>query len=164
MSKIYVVTDNESICGVYSTREKAERASEIYDAHIREWELDVLPDIPEGMKSWIVWMHMDGDAEEAYTVQYHDGLDHEDVRLSAIRWPGEKGGVRLRACMFARDKEHAIKIANERRIAVIASGQYDAWMRKEEERKERGRLYQEPKGALTALFLNSQKPALPDEC
>lgn len=130
MSTIYVVTQGDysdyHICGVYSTEENATRAAELFSranqaCDVEEYELDILSDCPNGMLPYIVLMEQNGNAAAD--------------RISAAQVPREwkPFGDGLRVCfeMYACSETHAIKIANERRLQLIASGEWttdrEAW-------------------------------------
>ena len=149
MAKIYVVTagsySDYRICGVYSTQEKADEASEQYTsdydkAHPEEYELDYLPDHPKGMIAWSVFMDRDGNSIEGYDDASRCGLRNDfsfsPRHVPQDTWDSRRGGFLgitngVLFYVWARDKEHAIKIANEKRIQLIVSGEwtsdYKAW-------------------------------------
>ncbi len=127
MSKIYIVLTGEySDCyprGVYSTEEKAKEAEKYYYGDIEEFELDVLPKYPEGLLYYSVGMQKTGnidpcrcDAEESIVVggYMNSGLGFFD-----------KGPEVYRLHVWAKDKQHAAKIANEKRTQMIATGKWD---------------------------------------
>lgn len=121
--------------GAFSSRELAEAAIAAYKEHgakdvndsIDVFTLDAMPYAPDehGLKHYYVRMRRDGDA---IVDQWADPLapdDDDDVAPYGGRVPFH---------ISARDEQHAVKIANERRIALIASDQWcddwDAWMEK----------------------------------
>jgi hypothetical protein len=126
--KLHVVTKGEysdySICGIYSTAEKAEEAKRLYAAdEVEEWELDKTPAHLPGHWPYSVRMDIDGNS---------------DVEPSAVNYMVEEArpygdGVRVSFDVWAKDEAHAVKIANERRAQLIASGQWqtdwEAWRR-----------------------------------
>ena len=120
-----------AIRGAYSTRENAEAANRYFCGAIEEYEIDapvdddIIQRVPPGMFAWQVTMDDDGDSTverisaECFSIHYD--------------WHPRMGrgqnSVEFRVA--ARDEEHAVKIANERRVALIASGEwttdYDVW-------------------------------------
>ena len=104
------------LCGIYSTQEKAEYAKKLYDAdEIEEYALDELPVHPKGMLLFSVSMKKDGDDSHVYQ---RDASEAED----ADEWqPLGNPTERFEFHMWAKDEEHAIKIANERRVQLIAN-------------------------------------------
>ena len=121
--------------GAFSSRELAEAAIAGYKEHgddvndcIDVFTLDAMPYAPDehGLKHYRVKMRRDGDAEV-------------EQRLAPIGPDDDVSGAprdgRVPFHVSARDEQHAVKIANERRIALIASDQwvddYDAWMERE---------------------------------
>ena len=131
MTTVYLVTDGSysdyRVLGVYSTEEKAKSAVELFHAQndIEEFEIDAIPEHPPGMLAWSVVMEANGDTR---LVRRESPLED--------RWAPYGDG---RACIFylwAKDEEHALKIANERRTSLIALGEWTtdwhAWLRKKD--------------------------------
>ena len=121
---IYLVSDGEysdySILGLYSTKEKAEEARALYAAErIEEWEVDVLPPHPPGELRWIVHVHDSGDVVSVEPQTAEDKY----VAFESFRKYWEPKDARI-LTLWARDKEHAIKIASEKRREMIVSGEW----------------------------------------
>ena len=91
------------------------------NAHITEWELDK---VPVGCPPGFYWcaVHM-SERGEVTKVDLTTDLDQVPDISSGYVYPWvhilESQSVAFR--MFARDEQHAIKIANERRIQLIAA-------------------------------------------
>jgi hypothetical protein len=130
MTTIYLVSDGEysdySVYGLYSTLEKAKQAQELYAAnYIEEFELDHLPPHPPGELLWCVHMKDNGGVQliERETAPeqfepsciYNNLLDGYYPDLRTI-------GNILR--IWARDQDHAIKIAGEMRREMLVSGEW----------------------------------------
>lgn len=128
----YIVTRGEysdyHIVGVFSARDAAqsfiERITDRYDnPQIEEYILDaILP--PAGMDLWDIVMKRDGASVSA--VINGDCFSWERGAIELVRlnrFDGEPHLEILVQC-FARDKEHAIKIANEKRAQIIAEGNW----------------------------------------
>jgi hypothetical protein len=103
-----------------------ERAKEISKA--RAWqqdpvEIEVDPvqpsEIDQGLQNWYVVLKSNGDFVEAYITS--DDRPQSDRTAPRFMSGREVCEARL-FFMWARDREHAIKIANERRIAWLAAG------------------------------------------
>lgn len=168
MSKIYVITEgiysNYHICAVCSTREKAERAQELYHgSNVEEWDLDAIDDIPHGMARWEVRMKVDGDVLDAEKATYWGGDLKEQwyfYNSDGYGTEATRENAALFTSMFARDKEHAVKIANELRITLLASGEFDKWLEKQMQRAKemllRKRLQEQ--GFLTTLASGQHTP------
>lgn len=122
--KIYIVTDgiysNYHVVGVYSTQEAAERAKVLYasDNDIEEFELDAMPDTPnDRLYPYEVSIHKDGNVADV-------------CRLSVVEswYPDRWFRSFSNAVVFiirAQDEKHAVKIANEKRAHLIASGEWE---------------------------------------
>jgi len=119
---IYVVTQGEysdyHIKGVYESKELAE---EIYGVgcDIEEWTLNTdINEHRQGLKRFGVFMGKDGNDTRILNYWIHDRSPRDVIREY------NKIGLRATFEMWARDESHAIKIANERRVQLIANGQW----------------------------------------
>jgi len=121
--KLYMVTDGDysdyRVEGIYSTREKAEYAKRLFHAlnDIEEIELDDIPDHPRGMLYYVVIMDKEGNTEEVSVRDCRDQWEEE--------WRPYDDNKHVAFCMWAKDAQHAVKIANERRIRLIESGEWN---------------------------------------
>ena len=129
---VFMVSDGSysdyRICGIYSTSEKAERAMALYAAsEIKEVEMDAMPSAPDGMLWYSVVMDSEGNSLNAYpsNAEY----------AGEPKWEPYSNGTHVTFRMWATDIEHAVKIANERRVFLIASGEWmtdwKAWREKQ---------------------------------
>ena len=125
MSKVYLVTDGDysdyRVLGAFSSREKAEHAKLLYAANnnIEEYELDAVPESPPGLFAYVVLMEISGDVNRMW---------QESVVGFKSKWhPGDLYGSAPVAWfrIWARDEQHAVKIANEWRAQIIAMGLWD---------------------------------------
>jgi len=125
------------VVGVYSTKEGAElvcariNGEENYEpATVAEWPLDPgVEAINQGLAPFTVWMLRDGTTEKC--VQDDDDFEYTlNGSLTIWRRSGAPAyrGQNVQDCLmgqvFAKDSAHAIKIVNERRVQMIASGEW----------------------------------------
>lgn len=129
MSKIYLVTEGEDsgycVLGVYSTRENADHACRVHRTKnsVEEYELDALPEHPNGYWLYSVVIKRDGTATaDPYGDDYYELAFWPPcvVNSNDPEWQEQ-----AEMAIWARDEKHAIKIANERRIMLLANGQWD---------------------------------------
>jgi hypothetical protein len=133
MAKVYLVSEGSysdyHICGVFSTEEKARAAMELLaDGDMEEFELDPVSPHPPGMKYWSVQMHADGNVaslrQDSVSIDSPVNNREAPYGKEAYWYFG----------VWARDREHAVKIANERRIQMLASGEWNTtweeWVKK----------------------------------
>lgn len=131
--KVYVIEQGSysdyRVVGVFSTREYAEQiaarinaADHYEEATVEEWPLDPgVAELNQGMKKHIVWMRKDGAVERVEAIEEVTGADtfREWERETAPAYL-TKGPNVLQASVWATDATHAVKIANERRIQMLA--------------------------------------------
>ena len=127
--KVFVVTDgwysDYHIMCVCSTREKALEAIAVHslvEANIDEYELDAFNVPPAGMSRWIVQMEVNGDTRDAFTTPFPITGQIAPTKTDIARRNTHIYPPFSCQC-WARDREHAIKIANEHRVQAIASGE-----------------------------------------
>lgn len=121
MKKMYIVTQGEysdyRIAGVFDSLEKAERFKECFYGRIEEYDINPHEEkLSNGYKSYRVHMNKEGSTEK-YGVGLGNGKSDDC-------WFGdnyENDEVHLVCNVWAKDKKHAIKIANEKRIQHIAN-------------------------------------------
>lgn len=131
MATSYIVMAGEysdrHVCGVYSTRKKANYAAKVYNGEVITHKVDELPKHPKGMLGYYVRMKKDG----ASTVQLYgaegmeigkDGHFHNDY----TRLPDGTYNVvkELSITVWAKDEKHAVKIVNEKRAQIIAANEW----------------------------------------
>jgi hypothetical protein len=132
--KVYLISDGEysdyKVRCICSTLEKAEYAKKFYAAYIGEYELDELPEHPQGMFLHEVVMDEGGNALSSNRISGDNCLvvdQYGVVKCEWEPWPRCKLQSSHRGVLFymwAVDEKHAIKIANERRVMLIASCQW----------------------------------------
>ena len=107
------------VLGVYTTREKAEAAAVAFgttkndDMAIEEYSLDAAPQMPEGLLPWKAIMYHDGRAS-VWRVSAQDFK--EEIGLYTGGFDDDHVWVTL----WARDADHAIKVASEKRRVLLA--------------------------------------------
>jgi hypothetical protein len=132
MTKVYIVTKGSysdySLVGVYSSKELAQADSDAYTGSngVSEWELDTInPMVKQGFKYYRVQMQGNGDSS-AYledpperSREDRREFEYKDYKTGEREWLDE-----WELFCWAKDGRHAAKIANERRGAMIASGEW----------------------------------------
>lgn len=130
------------VVGVFSSRENADRIADALnqpdedgikpsdEATVVEWPLDpAIGEMNAGLSQWLVWMLRDGTTEKCEPIE----LSSCDLVGRVAIWQRSKapyyqrrGGAPdcLDATVWAKDAEHAVKIANEHRTRLIASGEW----------------------------------------
>jgi hypothetical protein len=123
--KIYIITAGDysdyHIVTVFSTKELAEayieRWGKGYDARIEEWNVDgVNPYQHPHLDFFRVGMWSNGD------LMWSHPLSPPAEPLEDQIYPTANGRKYIYVYCWARDEQHAIKIANERRTRAIAEG------------------------------------------
>jgi hypothetical protein len=126
------------VVGVYTSEEKArivcdainKTDGEYDEAEIAEWPLDPAADeINQGMTQYLVYMRRDGTAErcEPRSLSAY-GIGEQSYiwkRSDARAFQGVAVADVLVSTVFATDEKHAIKVANERRMQMIAMNQWE---------------------------------------
>lgn len=136
--KVWAIEQGEysdyRVIGVFSSRKNAERILDKIGKggygppEIVEWTLD--PGINEmntGLEPYNIRIDYSGQVErcEPGTWNSYDMLTNlwSWKRTTAPAFMGQNINDAIDGVVFAKDKEHAIKIANDRRVALIASGE-----------------------------------------
>lgn len=142
MASIWVIEEGEysdyRVVGVFSSRKNAQLALDtvLKDGTswgrptIAEWELDpCIDELRKGYKPFRIRMLRDGSVEYCEEVE---ASTYSMFYCELVIWKREEApayrGKRVPNCLngtvLAKDKEHAIKIANERRTQLIAAGEF----------------------------------------
>lgn len=124
---MYVTTHGEysnfGVSGVYSTKEKA-LASGCEEDRIEEYILDSedfhAAMLRIGKKRFHVAMYRDGQAEWVRECESSANSDEPQIHIPR---PPHKSYLTME--VWANDKQHAVKIANEYRTRAIAEGRWD---------------------------------------
>jgi hypothetical protein len=128
MSKVYVLTDgcysDYRVRGIYDNMEDFNKANRLLKGNeVLTLELNEMPvkNSPEGFLPFEVILQKGGDVEEVNEVCYAYVEDRE----GNYGWEAfNSASDCLSFFMWARDKDHAIKIAGERRSILLAHNQW----------------------------------------
>jgi hypothetical protein len=107
--------------GIYSTREKAEEAHRVYASNnpIEELTLDHIPEYPPGKLKYSVRVKFDGEILQIYRLS----ADSSDYEWNIYK--NSYNNSQYPSCfvfaMWAEDEKAAVKIANEKRIQLLAA-------------------------------------------
>lgn len=127
---VYLVTagsySDYCVLGVYSTPELAADAKLQFntDNDVETFELDVVPDHPPGLFHYNVYMDRNGDTVTDGTRWFPAQVERVAVNSAYAEWCPYGDGRTVRFAVWATDAVHAVKIANERRVQLIASGEW----------------------------------------
>jgi hypothetical protein len=144
MATVWVVEQGEysdyRVVGVFTSKAHAHVVADAinaphedtgaYVATVAEWPLDpAVEELRQGFVPYFVLMLKDGTVERC-TQQSVDGYDVAGSvriwrRAHAPAYVGKGIADALQAQVWAKDEQHAIKIANEHRARLIASGEWD---------------------------------------
>lgn len=138
--KVWVVEQGEysdyRVVGVFSSRENAQLVADAIngervacDATVAEWLMDpAVADLNAGRRPFVVHMLRDGTVErcEAWQITGYELAGKFDIwrRSEALAYAGTDKPDCLSATVWATDAEHAVKIVNEKRVQMIASGEW----------------------------------------
>ena len=144
---IYVITDGDysdyHICAVFDDMDLAEKYQNTFGGDdIENWELNPVEQLlRDGVAIWRVEMTRDGDVDMSKfgdVCPVQKSQPDPDELYPQRKWvggtgPGPVATWILRVETIAKSKEHAVKIANERRAQIIA---LDRWPKHAPERHE----------------------------
>lgn len=119
--KVYLVTAGEysdyHVCAVCSTEQKAQEAVMLFEeSEYFDLEVDKLPEHPPGLIAYSVTMDEKGDCQEQPRIQNSDSFEE-------TCWKSYEEGMFV-FLVWAKDAQHAVKIANEKRTQKIALNQW----------------------------------------
>lgn len=142
MKTVWVIEEGECydyhVVGVYSSEENARMVCDKINAgcewvraKVAEWDLDPgAEEIRSGMKVWSVRMAADGTVEWCEPIDLAAYALHGSVsawkRSTAPHYRGTATSDAVMGTVFAKDREHAIKIVNEKRVQFLASGEIES--------------------------------------
>lgn len=121
---IYVCTDgcysDYSIRAVFDNKGLAETFAERFSCTVEEWPLNPhAKGIKKGHSPYFVRITRDGEATEVR--EECSGYGFSGAETHSFDWQKN-----MCTHCFAKDETHAVKIANERRAAIIAANQWPA--------------------------------------
>ena len=119
MATIYICTSGEysdyGIRAVFDKKELAEEFCSRYRRTIEEWELNPKgKELRLGYQVYVVTMNKDGDTLEARET---------DFFADETTWEIRRDGLMYLTC-WAKSDQHAVKIANEHRVQMIANNEW----------------------------------------
>lgn len=118
MKKVYIITKEEysdyRIVGVLSDKNLAEHIAKKTEGKVEEWEVNTLS-TDENYDIYIIRMNKKGDTVEI----------SKNVSIIKIDETGFDVNNNMWTIMIAKDEKHAIKIANERRIKLLAENKWE---------------------------------------
>lgn len=155
MPMSYIVMAGEysdrHVCGVYTTQENADYAARLFNGWVEEFEPDALPGHPKGTIGFVVFMAKDGAAEarpiSAELVDHYAGKDDFDRKYRRDDDGVLHATQQIRAYLWARDEQHAVKIVNEKRAQIIAANEWP----------------EDPPPTTGPVYVNSTSLSLPDD-
>lgn len=120
--------------GIFTSRENAQEYADYFNKDAGAWnrkevderELDpLISEMRKGYQSFTIFMLFDGTVESITARPLGTYPHHLHIfRRSTIAFHRGKPDA-LHGQVHARDQKHAIKIANDRRLALIASGEWE---------------------------------------
>lgn len=132
MTKVWIVEQGEYsgsyVSGVYSTEENA-RVAAGKDGDVNEFDLDLgIDQYRSGLRAFHVEMSKNGDTIKAEKCDFLSfKAPSFDLMLRNLDLPRVYDV--LSAFVWAKDEQHAVKITNEQREQIIASGAWDEYAR-----------------------------------
>lgn len=138
MNTIWVVEvgnySDYRVAGVFTTEEKAKVVYDrllVSNSHedpvISEWPLDPgVDEMNQGMSIWRCVMGKNGHVEQTHQQPASDRLytEFRVIKRSEHAYYGPDAQDVLEAKVWATDKDHAIKIVNEKRTELIAMNKW----------------------------------------
>lgn len=124
MDTVYVVTEGNysdyHICAIYTTEKTAQSLANKIGGRVEAYELNT-EGIPPEHDRWFVRMARNGDVIETDKrswTYYNRAVESSIITSGRLYWE------HLYCECWARNKRHAVKIANEQRTQLIATGQW----------------------------------------
>ena len=121
--KAYVVTTGDysdyHICGVFDSLPNAKRAKKLFgdESRIEKYEINKIPKSPKDMFFYDVTMDRSGNTKACLNYGIENVIDYSSVEYI-------DDDNQLVCTLWAKNKKHAVKIANERRTQLIALNKY----------------------------------------
>lgn len=115
------------ILGIFDNKEQAELVQDLHcsDNPIEEWELNKVPAHPPGLVFWTVCMQKDGTTLKVKRISMAwDGPDNVATPCHHDHSLGTPIPRYMEFWHWAKDEQHAVKIANEKRVQLLALNQW----------------------------------------
>jgi len=137
MSTIYIITSGEysdyGIRAVFTDKALADAYINMYgntgyynDMSIEEWEADrFAEEMRQGHAIYRVQIWKSGDL---YNCERDASLPDAQTTIGIVRWANNQ--ELLTTIVIAKDEQHAIKVANERRTRLIAENEWKVGLAK----------------------------------
>lgn len=143
MKEVFVVTSGSysdyGVDAIFSTKEFADEWVKYHKGktgtkyYVGSWKLDPTFDISRGYP-FVIIMDKSGNLYERWDSFYDEELEDNITRDYYHQYNEEGEPVQcLRFYLHANDEEHAIKIANEKRLQLIAGNQWDTYFNEGED-------------------------------
>jgi hypothetical protein len=131
MTSVWVVEDGEysdyRVVGVFSSKKNAERVCKLTGGEIAKWRMNpAIDELNAGLHFYRVEIAKDGTV--SHCGRHEPSTYDIDGTYESTPWVDYRDhslGVHLIVRVWASDDNHAIKIANERRMQKIANGEWD---------------------------------------
>jgi len=130
MKEVYIVTSGSysdyAIDAVFTSRKTAEIFADKIDGEVEIWEIspsDLIDKITHD-KIFCVRMNKEGNTDLVIEATFDSGEIKNAIEKKTIIF-NAVDGLSMVTYMFAKDKKHAVKIANERRIQLIANNKWN---------------------------------------
>lgn len=133
MAVVWLIEDGNysdyRVIGVFSTKSNAERIRDLVGGSVHPWELDpCIEALNQGHSMWVGEMRYDGSVErmDPIEIQSYQMAGERSIwrRSTAPAYRGQNVEDCLHGTVWAKDRQHAIKIFNEERVQYIASGEW----------------------------------------
>jgi hypothetical protein len=135
---VFIVTSGEysdyGINAVFSTRELAQAYVDLFPKQrkwktmdIEEWTLDPnARNLKQGRKPFLVHMKKNGDTLKVEQIEEHYYVPDSGIKVifAAPQYEHSEAWGYMTVQCFADNKTHAVKIANEKRLQLLASNQW----------------------------------------
>ena len=128
LKEIYIVTSGEysdyDICAAFTDKELAEKYAKTFNNRYDEHRVETYPlnifskELKEGYKPYFLRMTKEGVCTEIEIKDNSYGFDSENLQY------GFDIQMNLHISIMAKDEQHAIKIANEKRVQLIANNKW----------------------------------------
>ena len=126
--QVFLVTEGDysdyRVVGAFSTLALAREFKRLLggdelNENIEEMELDAnLPQLRSGLRAWTVWMRRDGSNESVRDT----GVEMDNPKPKIVNNSARNVMIQT---VWATNAEHASKIVNERRVQMIANGEWE---------------------------------------